>query len=82
MNCPNCKAPMEAGTVYSNRYLFWTPEPSVQNLRRPKDSFRLRPAGDHTRSPFSPNALAAVPQYAAALCRACGTAVFSFETDE
>ena len=83
MNCPNCGKSMETGTVYSNRYLYWTPElTKIRNFHVPKDAFRLRPEGDHTRSALSPKALNSISQYAAALCRTCGTVIFSFEPDE
>ena len=80
MNCPKCGKPMEAGSVYSNRWLFWTSDRTkLRNFHRPSSSFRLRPVGDHTRSVFSLEALNTIPQYSADLCRACGTVIVSVE---
>ncbi len=81
MNCPNCGKEMEPGTMYSPRgYLFWTPEQEkLKNFQRPKGVVRLRPVGDHTKSAFSSKALSALPQYSGAICRNCGTILFSFE---
>lgn len=84
IHCPKCGNGMEPGTVYSPRgYLFWTSgQEKLKNFQGPKDAVRLRPVGDHTGSAFSPKALSALPQYAGAVCRSCGTVLFSFETKE
>lgn len=84
MNCPKCGNRMEIGTVYSPRgCLFWTSEQGkLKNFQRPKDAVRLRPVGDRTKSAFSSKDLSALPQYAGAICRNCGTALFSFENKE
>ncbi len=84
MNCPKCGNRMEPGTVYSPRgYLFWTSEQGIlKNFQRPKDTVRLRPVEDHTKSAFSSKALSALPQYFGTICRNCGTILFSFENKE
>lgn len=80
MNCPKCGKPMEEGTMYSAHYPYWTPERTeIRSFYVPKDAFRLRPVGDHTNSPLSPKAISSIHQFDTAICRACGTAVFSFE---
>lgn len=84
MNCPKCGKEMEPGMVYSPRgYLIWTPEQrKLKNFQRPKDTMRLCPVGDHTKSAFSLEALSALPQYTGVICRNCGTVLFSFEYEE
>ena len=83
MKCPRCGKEMGSGTMYCNRYPYWTPDREIKNLRRPKDPVRLRPKGDHTPSALSPQALSSVHPYRdAMLCRGCGTVIFSMETDD
>ena len=88
MNCPYCAKEMESGYLRggSGYELLWTEEPfKMTSLPTGNDFFVCkasdvyRPVGDHTRSVFSLEALNAIPQYSADLCRACGKIVLDIK---
>ena len=81
MNCPKCGKEMEEGTMYSQDYPCWTTERGdIRGLHIPEGSFRLHPVGDHTRSPFS--FFKGTLMYPGTICQACGTVIFSIETNK
>ena len=46
MNCPKCGKPMESGTMYADKYPYWTQQKNLPVFRTPKDKVILRPLGD------------------------------------
>ena len=76
MHCPNCGKPMESGTMYADKYPYWTQQKNLPVFRTPKDKVMLRPLGDTSSGNFSfpfhdyPDAM---------LCRACGIVCFPYQ---
>ena len=36
MNCPKCGKPMESGTMYADKYPYWTQQKNLPVFRTPK----------------------------------------------
>ena len=76
MNCPKCGKPMESGTMYADKYSYWTQQKNLPVFRTPKDKVILRPLGDTSSGNFSfpfhdyPDTM---------LCRACGIVCFPYQ---
>lgn len=75
MTCPVCGAEMESGTMYTEKYPYWTQQENLPVLRTPKDMVRFRPVGDDSAGGF------AFPFHdypETMLCKACKTVVFRY----
>ncbi|MEA4932469.1 MAG: PF20097 family protein [Lawsonibacter sp.] len=79
MNCPNCGKEMASGTMYADKYPYWTQQKNLPVFRTPKDMVMLRPLGDTSTETLSfpfhdyPNTM---------LCRGCGIVVFPYQIKE
>ena len=74
MNCPNCGAPMEEGTLHTQKYPFWT-QRELRFLRGPADQVTIGPPDDDAPSVWLRDPFPAFP--GATLCRSCGLVCFS-----
>lgn len=77
MNCPKCGKEMESGTMYTEKYPFWTQQEAPPVFRAPRDMVRFRPVGDTSSSRFSVFPFHEYPD--TMHCRACGITVFSYQ---
>ena len=76
MNCPQCGTEMESGTLYADKYPYWTQSDKLPVFHLPKDRVILRPVGDTSTGSFS------FPFHdypGVCLCRACGLAVIPYQ---
>lgn len=69
MKCPKCGGEMESGTMYTQKYPFWTQQEKTPVLRFPKDMVRLKDPRDDFLSHNFPGTM---------LCRACKIVVFQY----
>lgn len=64
MKCPKCGLLMEEGTMYTQKYPFWTQQ-ELRFFHSPTDMVELGPPGDDTTSMFTRDPFSGIsPRYA------------------
>lgn len=76
MKCPKCGKEMESGTMYVEKYAYWTQQEKPPVFRSPKDRVLLREPGDDSTDRLDEFPFHGFP--GTMLCRTCKITVFQY----